>query len=267
VIIEERVRDDSWRYEIWPSELSWVPDLMRASDEQVAFLRRVREGLRHGWFREPAPLRYRSLQLTQDDKRLEEYRQSTALFGPGRLTPKLLGFYVPVLPLAWERVGPGGRVLAFENKEPFYVSRELLSRMPRPPYDIVVYGHGNQFPASVVHLTTISSPVTFLGYVGDLDGAGLAIAIRAREQAIAAGLPTLRAAPGFHAAMLSAAASFGCPDGWPPRRASMAFDPAATHLPNDVQERAFRIVRAGRRISEEVLGPTEMEWLLDRTVT
>lgn len=261
------VRDESWRRDPWHPRLAWVPNLARLTEEQVEFLRRVHQGLVEGWFKTPAPLRYRSLQLTHDDKRLEDYMKSPVLFGAGRLSPDLLGFYTPVLPLAWERVGLGGHVLAFENKEPFYVARSVLAGMSDPPYDIVAYGGGNEFPHSVAHLATIGYRIESLHYVGDLDGAGLAIAIRARERALANGLPELRAAPGFHRMMLSAAAGFGRPHGWPPRRSSVAFDPAATHLPPDVREEIFVLISNERRISEEVLGPVEMAQALGACVT
>ena len=260
------VRDETWRRDPWHPRLAWVPTLTRLSEEQVAFLRRVHQGLVEGWFETPAPLRYRSLQLTHDDKRLEDYMKSPVLFGAGRLSPDLLRFYTPVLPLAWERIGPGGHVLAFENKEPFYVARSVLAGMNCPPYDIVAYGGGNEFPRSVAHLATIGSRIESLHYVGDLDGAGLAIAIRARGCAFANGLPELRAAPGFHRMMLRAAARFGRPHGWPPRRAPIAFDPLATHLPLDVREEVFVLISNELRISEEVLGPAEMAEALEACV-
>jgi hypothetical protein len=261
------VRDETWRRDPWHPRLAWVPTLTRLTTEQVAFLRRVHQGLVDGWFETPAPLRYRSLQLTYDDKRLEDYMKSPVLFGAGRLSPDLLAFYTPVLPLAWERVGPGGHVLAFENKEPFYVARSVLAGMSRPPFGMVAYGGGNEFPHSVTHLATIDCRIESLNYVGDLDGAGLAIAIRARARALGAGLPELRAAPGFHRMMLNAAARFGRPDGWPPRRASVAFDRAATHLPPEVREDVLGLIANERRISEEVLGPIEMAQALGACAT
>jgi hypothetical protein len=57
-----------------------------------------------GRFTEPTPLKYRSLELTGDDKRLQALAETT-LFGPGWLTLELLGPFQR-LPLVVERVGP-----------------------------------------------------------------------------------------------------------------------------------------------------------------
>ena len=255
-------RDDAWRHLPWHPELAWVPDVPRLSPDQVHFLRRVHEGLVGGWFRTPAPLRYRSLQLTGHEKRLEQHL-GTAVFGSGRLSPEMLGLYRDVLPLAWERVGPGGRVLVFENSAPFSVARSILSAMDSPPYGIVAYGGGRAFVDSVEYLRTLGCEVTAIDYAGDLDEPGLRIALAARETARrAGGLPDLGPAPGLHAMMLRAAEQFGRPAGWrDPKRTGLADPSAADFLPDDVRPRVVEMIAAGRRIPEEVLGPQEMRAL------
>ena len=252
-------RDDAWRRLPWHPGLAWVPEIAHLSPDQVFFLRRVHEGLVHGWFRTPAPLRYRSLQLTGHEKRLEQHL-GTALFGDGRLCPEMLNFYHDVLPLAWERVGSGGKVLVFENSAPFSVARAVLSAMDRPPYDIVAYGGGRAFVESVEYLRTIGCEVTSIDYVGDLDEPGLKIALGARESARRAGvLPEVRPAPGLHAMMLTAASQFGHPAGWKDLKRTGLADPcAAEFLPDDVRPPVVEMIAAGRRIPEEVLGPQEM---------
>lgn len=252
-------RDDAWRRLPWHPELAWVPVIAYLSQDQVLFLRRVHEGLVNGWFRIPAPLRYRSLQLTGHEKRLEQHL-GTTLFGEGRLSPQMLNFYHDVLPLAWERVGPGGRVLVFENSAPFSVARAVLSGMDRPPYGIVAYGGGRAFTESVEYLRTLRCEIASIDYVGDLDEPGLKIAIGARETARrAGGLPDVRPAPGLHAVMLSAARQFGHPAGWRDLKRTELADPAAAEfLPADVRRPVVQMIAAGRRIPEEVLGPQEM---------
>lgn len=257
-IAERAAVDESWRALPWHPRLAWEPDLPRLGTDQVAFLRRVHEGLVEGWFERPAPLRYRSLQLTGDDKRLEALL-GTVLFGEGRRSLETIGAYTVVLPLAWERVQEGGRVIVFENKEPFIVARTVLQEMQDPPYDIVAFGGGRDFEQSVAHLTTIDCAISLLDYVGDLDESGLDIACRARQDGLAAGLPEIRPAAGMHASMLRAAAAFGHPQGWPEEKHRRSVGPEAVGwLPTDVHAVALAILGAGCRVPEEVLGPAEM---------
>lgn len=261
--VEERgATDQPWRSHPWHPELAWVPTLARLTPDQEFFLHRVHEGLVEGWFKRPAPLRYRSLQLTGSEKRLERHI-ATVLFAVGRLSIEMLNIYHDVLPLAWERVGPGGAVLIFENSAPFSVARGALSSMERPPYGIVAYGGGRAFTQSVAYLLTIGSEITAIDYVGDLDSPGLDIAMGACETARRTGiLPEVRPAPGFHRMMLEAAARFGHPDGWPdPDRLGLAPPPVPSFLPSDVRAPVHAILTAGNRIPEEVLGPEEMRTL------
>lgn len=264
--IEQRAAvDESWRSLPWHPRLVWVPDLPRLSADQVAFLRRVHKGLVEGWFARPAPLRYRSLQLTGDDKRLEAL-VGTAFFAEGRLSLEMIGAYTVMLPLAWERVQEGGRVIVFENKEPFIVARTALQEMQDPPYDIVAYGGGRGFEQSVAHLATIDTGVTALDYVGDLDEPGLDIATRAAEAALrTVRLPPLRPAPGAHGVMLDAAEALGQSNGWPDAdsRTSVS-EEALAWVPASVRGRVEHVIRSRRRIPEEVLGPVEMRRMLLR---
>jgi hypothetical protein len=252
-------RLESWRGDTWHPFLSWVPGMPRLAEDQVYFLHRIQDALVDGSLRTPAPLRYRSLQLTGDEKRLERH-MSTVLFGEGRLSVEMLNLYHDVLPLAWERVGPGSAVLVFENSAPFSVARSVLSAMESPPYGIVAYGAGRCFIQSVEHLHSIGCEVSSIDYVGDLDEPGLEIAKGAQETARRTGvLPIVRPAPGLHRMMLDAAERFGHPNGWPDLKRTGLIDPSAADvLPVDVQSRVLGIIAAGHRIPEEVLGPEEM---------
>jgi hypothetical protein len=252
-------RDESWRRDAWHPQLSWVSTLSRLSADQVHLLRQVHRGLVERWFEEPVPVHYRSLQLTGYEKRLEGH-MGTSLFAPGRLSPDLLGFYTVVLPLGWERIRAGGRVVVFENKEPFIVARTVLQSLAEPPYDIVAYGGGRGFEQSVEHLCTIGCRITVLDYVGDLDQPGLDIAVRAAAVAARTGsLPPLQPAPGMHEMMLRSVAALGRPDGLLDEEVRRLLTVEDAHwLPLEVQSRVMGMVRAGRRIPEEVLGPREM---------
>ncbi|MDP2871692.1 MAG: hypothetical protein Q8P31_04055 [Bacillota bacterium] len=248
----------------WHQALAWVPELPRLTERQLGFLRRVHEGLVNGWFREPAPLKYRSLQLTGDEKDLADL-VSSSLFGPGRLTLETLNCRPEVLPLAWEPVGEdGGRAVVFENAGPFAVARRVLTELGlhERPYDLVVYGGGRSVLASLGHLLTIGRPIESLHYVGDLDEAGLEIAAAARGAARDLGLPELRPAEELHLAMLRAAAELRHAGGWPAGEgrtvAGGRAEEQATGLSPDVRPQVVSLLSKGMRIPEEVLGPGEM---------
>lgn len=248
-----------WRTFPWHPNLHWVVQCRNLSTQQVEFLRRVHDGFVNGMFQEPAPLKYRSLQLTGDEKMLASLA-TTSLFGPSRLTLELLACLPDALPLAWEAVGAGGRMVIFENAGPFAVARRVLSEIEAKPYDLVAYGGGRSILAALAHIGTIQRPVESIHYVGDLDDAGLDIAWTARHLAIRLGIPRLEPATELHRQMLSTARTFGYPNGWPVRlcgselRRQQIMEAIAPELQVDVE----RLLKAGGRIPEEILGPSEL---------
>lgn len=249
----------SWRTFPWHPNLHWVVQCRGLSAQQVDFLRRVHDGFVHGKFREPAPLKYRSLQLTGDEKMLASLA-TTSLFGPARLTLESLACLPDALPLAWEIIGDGGRMVIFENAGPFAVARRVLVEMKSRPYDLIAYGGGRSVLAALGHLKTIERSVESIHYVGDLDDDGLDIAWGARRCAKDLGLPAVVPASELHQQMLLAAESFGHPQGWPARRRLSDADRARflDVLSPDVRRQVEAILQAGRRIPEEVLGPEEL---------
>ena len=259
--------DFDWRAYPWHQRLHWVSDMRALSRGQIHFLRRVHHGLVKGWFTRPAPIKYRSLQLTGDEKRLAQLAQ-TGLFAPGKLDFALLGCFPDHPPLAWEPIAAtGGALLVFENAGAFMLARQLLGALARPPYQLLAYGSGRTLPAGLPHLLTIGRTITGIFYVGDLDPLGLDIAVDARERAEVLGLPAVRPAPGWHLALLDAAAALGHPDGWPNPKshtASRSLDELLAFLPQAARLRARAVLTAGRRIPEEVMGPAEMSALLKR---
>jgi len=249
----------AWRTFPWHENLHWVAHCRSLSVQQVHFLRSIHDGLVNGMFREPAPLKYRSLQLTGDEKMLA-YLATTALFGPARLTLGLLSCLPDALPLAWEAVGDGGRMVIFENADPFAVARRVLVQLKSRPYDLIAYGGGRSVLAALGHLATIERSVESIHYVGDLDHAGLDIAWGVRRCAKELGLPPVLPATELHRQMLSAAESFGHPLGWPAQGhfADADRDRILDGVDPDVRGRVEEILRGGRRIPEEVLGPDEL---------
>jgi hypothetical protein len=89
---------------------------------------------------------------------------------------------------------------------------------------------------------------------------GLDIAWNARRCAAQLGLLSIQPATEVHRQMLVAAQAFGHPDGWPADERVSRRDRrrALEVLDADVQVRAERILQAGRRNPEEVLGPDEL---------
>jgi hypothetical protein len=248
-----------WRTFPWHPNLHWVVQCRSLSVQQVEFLRRVHDGLVNGRFREPVPLKYRSLQLTGDEKMLASLA-TTSLFGSGRLTLDLLACLPDALPLAWEAVGDGGRMVIFENAGPFAIARLVLGELAARRYDLVAYGGGKAVLAALDHLKTIERGVESIHYVGDLDYAGLGIAWGARGCARDLGLPAVLPASELHRQMLLAAESFGHPQGWPAQERFADVDRTRILdvLSPDVRCQVGAILKAGRRIPEEVLGPDEL---------
>lgn len=255
-----------WRNFPWHPRLSWIAELRHLPSDQEKFLLKVHEGLVNEWFKEQAPLKYRSLQLTGKEKRLSTLLR-TPLFGAGRLSLNLLGSYPELLPLAWASIGSVPKAIIFENAGPFFVARAVLTKMVNPPYGLVAYGGGKGILASLPHIGTLDLSIESIHYVGDLDQHGLDIANAARRIAGASGLPSLSAAPMVHRQMLDAAARLGMPNGWPTPRASRlngGLGESATFLPENLRETVTAIIQSGRRIPEEVLGPSELTSLWSR---
>lgn len=248
-----------WRTFPWHPNLHWVGQCRNLSTQQVEFLRRVHDGFVNGMFQEPAPLKYRSLQLTGDEKMLASIA-TTSLFGSPRLTLELLACLPDALPLAWEAVGDGGRMVIFENADPFAVARRVLVEMKARPYDLIAYGGGRGILAALGHVRTIERSVESIRYVGDLDHAGLDIAWAARRRAKELGLPAVMPAGELHRQMLLSAESFGHPQGWPAQERFAEGDRTRIldFLLPEVRGPIGVILKAGRRIPEEVLGPAEL---------
>lgn len=243
-------RDREWRDFPWRPELSWVGGLSVLPADHFQFLRSVQRGLVEGWFADRAPLKYRSLQLTNDEKRLEALLGSQ-LFSSSRLTLDLLNCDGPWLPLAHERVSRLPRLIVFENAGSFLVARRILRALENPPFGLVAYGGGFQVLKAMPDLSNLGQ-LELIAYVGDLDCKGLAIGAQfARQVKASAGVKVVPATE-LHRAMLDAAAALGYASGWPcktDRRAPMEDDWVAP----EVRDRVAAILNRGCRIPEEVL--------------
>lgn len=249
-----------WRNFPWHPRLHWVFELRALIQDQVAFLKRVHSGLVSGWFDQPECFKYRSLQLTGDEKRLEELHRGI-LFGPGRLTLEMLGCESESLPLASEHFSGSSTLLIFENAAPFMLARRILGSAARPSIGRLAYGAGKQVLKAVGYLPMVEPAITEIQYVGDLDAEGMSIA--AELQRLSKVIP-VRPATQFHKAMLDSAAQLESPDGWPSKDDRRSNNPefGAGFLASEVCEQVASMIRNGRRIPEEALSFSAMTQLL-----
>jgi hypothetical protein len=262
----KRADEDAWKAFPWHPRLAWVRTVKTLRSSELKFLERVHNGLRDGEFAEIVPLKHRSIQLTDDEKRLGQLSKGQ-LFAADRLSLELLGCSPEdPLPVAMRRVGDAPAVLVVENVGAFSVARQALESLPRPPYGLIVWGSGVAFKQSVRQLAHPEHRITSIHYVGDLDRPGLSIAAAAAAAAQDAGLPPLEPAAGVHRAMLDAASRKGFPEGmeYPKgqkERGSASDDQLVDWLPADVRDHALRIFRLGRRVPEEILIPKDLRAL------
>jgi hypothetical protein len=249
-----------WRQFPWHPRLQWVFGLRSLSPDHFAFLKRVNDGLVEGWFEQSECFKYRSLQLTGDEKRLEKLLKGT-LFSPGCLTLEMLGCLPGTLPLTVERFSSSPNMLVFENAAPFMLARGILSKITQPKVGYLAWGAGAQILKAVGYLSTIQPQVTEILYVGDLDAAGMKIA--ADLQRTSTEVP-VRPAAQFHQAMLESAARLGEADGWPVKdeQPSTALESMISFLAPATRQKVAKMIEQRRRIPEEVLSHSAMARLL-----
>ncbi len=249
-----------WRNFPWHPRLHWVFDLRALMQDQVAFLKRVHCGLVAGWFDQPECFKYRSLQLTGDEKRLEELHRGI-LFGPERLTLEMLGCEPESLPLASDHLSAEPTLLIFENAAPFMLARKILTGCARPAFGRLAYGAGKQVLKAATYLPMVVPAITEIQYVGDLDAEGMRIATDFRR--LSKTIP-VRPATQFHKAMLDSAIQLESSDGWPSKDERELDDSvsAVGFLSDEIREQVGGMIRHGRRIPEEALSFAAMTRLL-----
>jgi hypothetical protein len=249
-----------WRNYPWHPRLHWVFGLRALMQDQVAFLKRVHAGLVAGWFEQPECFKYRSLQLTGDEKRLEELHRGI-LFGPERLTLEILGCEPESLPLASEQFSVDPTLLIFENAAPFMLARRVLKGCQRPAIGRLAYGAGKQVLKAVRYLPMVEPPIVEIQYVGDLDAEGMDIA--AEFQRLSKSIP-VQPATRFHVAMLESAVQLESPDGWPLKddREQGNAGAGLSFLASEIREQVGNMILRSRRIPEEALSFAAMTRLL-----
>jgi hypothetical protein len=124
----------------------------------------------------------RAYELIRDEKAFDSTppRGGAQLWGPGRLTFQLLRCERIPTPLTWESVTPtvpgSAPIVCVENHATFRTLLRFLRAHPHPPWTAVAWVQGRN-TAPLESLPSLPFPVTRLDYLGDLDAAGLAIAV------------------------------------------------------------------------------------------
>ncbi|MGE0759483.1 MAG: hypothetical protein AB7O38_20870 [Pirellulaceae bacterium] len=253
-----------WRSFPWHPRLQWVLERRHICRDHVEFLKRVHQCLGDGTFATPEPLKYRSLQLTGDEKLLGRLSISR-LFGPGRLSWELLGCQPEVLPIAIERISSGPVLLLFENAAPFMVARQILRASETPATGVrlgcIGYGAGKQMVKSIGYLSMLDPQVETVFYVGDLDAEGIQLAADLRT--LSREIP-IQPATMFHEAMCRSAEDLGAEWGWPMKetQARQVPDSALAAIAVPFRERCRKMIELGHRIPEEVIPQRVMHRLL-----
>ncbi|WP_433205336.1 Wadjet anti-phage system protein JetD domain-containing protein [Dactylosporangium sp. CS-047395] len=179
----------------WRPELAWAASA-RLTVGQVGVLQTV-----NGWLRDRGrdtdvlPLRERSLELFGYEKRLDALI-CTSLFGPDRLTLRMLRTFRARPPLPVRRVGDGPILLVVENADTFDSLRQGLTATSTAVGHIA-WGAGAAFEASVLGIGELDG-VHDVAYFGDFDADGLRIPASAAATAAIEGLPAIRPARGLY---------------------------------------------------------------------
>jgi hypothetical protein len=251
-----------WRQFPWHPQLQWILSRRHLKISDFAFLSRVNQGIVEGWFHQSEPFKYRSLQLTGDEKRLAKLLKCSSLFESGKLSLEMLGCERDVLPVAIDHFSSNPRMLLFENAAPFMVARRMLPQATKSRIGCIAYGAGKQILKSVGYFPTLKCPIEEILYVGDLDCEGIQIAATV---SLMSTKRAVRPATLFHLAMFDAATTLGSSNGWPAKEYHMRYlsDSALKYLNIEVRDRARALVEAGRRIPEEVVSHSLMHELLN----
>jgi hypothetical protein len=136
------------------------------------------------------PIKERSLQIFQDEKRLDLLLNST-LFRPDRLSLNLLKCEIIGEPLGWKRgTTDTGKILVVENAATWHSYSRWNFHTNH--FSAVVYGCGNRFAESIRYLADILAEIPSpqrVFYFGDLDPQGLRIPTEAAQKSVRLNLP------------------------------------------------------------------------------
>lgn len=241
-------------------ELAGARDLARPRADEIVTLRAVNDFLRDFDPARPrVPARERSLEIFGDEKRLDALA-SQRLFTTGILTFDLLRCYEVHPPFVYQRLSDAQVALVIENHHTYDSARRVLEREARGArgVGVVAYGAGRAFCASVSYLGDLEPGVKFAYYFGDLDVAGLSIAISAAEAGQAAGVAPVVPAARLYKALLGSA---GRRPGNPIDRA--VADEVVGWLPAELRGEASALLVSGYWLPQEAVSLEVLDRLSD----
>jgi len=190
---------------VWPSALEAAGRIASRADEHQ-LLERIAAWMRDDPPSNLVPVQERSLELFDDEKAIDSYLK-TRLFTSGALTLDLLACFIAPVPFVSQHLDGTGptQLLVVENLATYTSFLTVLRQLdPDTRPDLRIgWGAGMAFTQSVLSIPTLDPIPERVHYFGDLDFAGLQIAVNAAAQAESAGLPKLQPAQSCYRFLLS----------------------------------------------------------------
>lgn len=193
----------------------------------------------------------RAYELVENEKAFDSSPPigGATLWRPDRLTFDLLRCERVATPLTWEPtlpvLGEPGPVVCVENHATFRTMLRVLREQHSPSWVAVAWVQGRN-TAPLASLVNLPFPVTRLDYLGDLDPAGLEIAVSACATATTAGVPS---GPAVHLWQKLVT----CPPREGPKVDHEQARRLADWLPETVRERVVTLLVDGKAIPQEAL--------------
>lgn len=190
---------------VWPSALEAAGQIAVRPDEHE-LLERIAAWMRDDPAPNLVPIQERSLELFDDEKAIDGYLK-TRLFTSGALSLELLECFIPPLPFVSQHLYGAGptQLLVVENLATYTSFLAVFRQLDadRRPDLHIGWGAGAAFTQSVLSIPILDPTPERAHYFGDLDLAGLQIAVSAAAQAEAARLPKLRPAESLYRFLLN----------------------------------------------------------------
>lgn len=220
----------------------------RLTPSQLAQLEKINSWLFHDSDHLIVPLRERSLEIFDDEKKLDALVLTT-VFGGRRLSLDTLRARRAIPRLYTEQVGSGNVLLVVENSDTFDSLTRALQQAPGR-VGLVGWGAGGGFEASVLSIAHLEPRINEIRYFGDLDHAGLRIPTNADRLAQTQALAAVQPAVALYEALLRQ----GRPR--PGQRAISATTGAdiVSWLDPAHQSEAAALLQAGKRMAQEAIG-------------
>ncbi|KDN17042.1 hypothetical protein [Amycolatopsis rifamycinica] len=227
--------------------LSWVDNSgLRGGTALMGVISQINDWLFKHRAGPIVPLRERSLEIFNDEKKLDEYLYGP-LFAQERKMLEVLRARVVAPPLHTEQVGNGDLLLVVENSTTFRCILDCLPgdhRLAR-----VAWGAGASFRAAIRSVSP-DWALREIRYFGDLDVAGLEIPRHASIIAERLGLPEVRPATSLYAALLDV----GRPADAKRTPRPQTVESAVRWLDDAQRASASAVLMRGQRIAQEWVG-------------